>query len=153
MLSEQNMIFIFNFSIYCTGHHSNETYIHSMHNWYNVKSENLKMLLHGLLKLNRITCTQRILFSQINSYSGDLQGQASPGFSWLLFSGSLSDDLEPKSSNSKTYTCSDKDEAKVSLSIFSRYFKRKLMFALIVIQVRSYFTIIFKVKEACKQTC
>ena len=51
---------------------------------------------------------------QVVLYNGELQGQTSPGFSWLVFDPIYDDwSISPRSSSSKDYTFTDDDVKKV----------------------------------------
>lgn len=60
---------------------------------------------------------QHSLF-QVSEFGGELQGQTSPGFSWVLFSGRLADPIEPKALQSKQFKFNKCDEEKVGLLLF-----------------------------------
>ena len=53
---------------------------------------------------------------QISRFAGDLQGQSSPGFSWVLFSGDPGGTLDPKATSSQTFTLPDEEKDKVDIS-------------------------------------
>ena len=52
-------------------------------------------------------------FFQITKFAGDLQGQSSPGYSWVLFSGDPGGTLEPKAKSSQSVTLPDEEKQKV----------------------------------------
>lgn len=63
-----------------------------------------------VVKLGHIIRFHRM---SISEYMGSLQGQNSPGFSWLLFSGDVGAPLEPLKSSSTSYSVTDLDREKV----------------------------------------
>ncbi|XP_053376763.1 protection of telomeres protein 1-like [Mercenaria mercenaria] len=63
-----------------------------------------------LVKLGQIIRFHRL---SISEFAGSLQGQNSPGFSWLLFSGDVGDPVEPVNSSSSSYSITDTDREKV----------------------------------------
>ena len=54
---------------------------------------------------------------QISRFAGDLQGQSSPGFSWILFSGDPGGTLDPKATSSQTFTLPDEEKDKVDIPL------------------------------------